>query len=190
MKTLSNALHPLCLDRDAGRAELAGFVYLASEVLRTKDGRVAVYLTEAAQPEHVYKFVGPALVSTRPGNGTLYAACFGDDGHGRWISLTPSWPVLHPWEAAPASGRELSRPHERARRAGASTIAGLFSVRARQSGGSLLLCDRPGEARAWREALADVGSLSFVWQGPALELPVCAYSAGSDAAPGGALAAA
>lgn len=161
-------LHPLKLDPTRRLAELAGVAYLASVPLRAKDGRQVLYLTEAAQPEHVYKFIGPLPDGGALQHGALYVARLGEAGHGRWLPLVPARQGFLLWDAQLNVADVLARPADAARRAGASRIDALFCVQARADGGQLLLCDRAGAALVWREALGDAASLSFAWQGAAL----------------------
>lgn len=161
-------LHPLHLDSTGRHAVLAGVTYLASAPLRAKDGRKVLYLTEAAQPEHVYKFIGPLPDGGALQHGALYVARLGDAGHGRWLPLVPARQGFLLWDAQLNVADVLARPADAARRAGASRIDALFCVQARADGGQLLLCDRAGPALVWREALGDAASLSFAWQGAGL----------------------
>ena len=176
-------LHPLKLDPAGQVAELAGVAYLASAPLRAKDGRNVLYLTEAAQPEHVYKFIGPLPDGGALQHGALYVARLGEAGHGRWLPLVPARQGFLLWDAQLNVADVLARPADAARRAGASRIDALFCVQARADGGQLLLCDRAGPALVWREALGDAASLSFAWQGAAL----CGGAPGIPLAPGRAV---
>jgi len=152
------SMHPLCLDVDAGLAELAGIRYLASRQLQAKDGRSVLYLTEATDPRHLYKFVGSAQQGDALSYGTLYIAALGAEGHGRWLRL----PFVRQGLSATAV---FADSLEAARHAGASRFDGLFAPQARADGGLLLLCDRATPSLSWREALGDAASLSFSWQG-------------------------
>ncbi|PZU52287.1 MAG: hypothetical protein DI561_13315 [Thauera sp.] len=161
-------LHPLRLDPTGRHAVLAGVSYLASTPLQAKDGRCVLYLTEAAQPEHVYKFIGPLPDGGALQHGALYVARVGDGGHGRWLPLVPARQGFLLWDAQLNVADVLARPADAARRVGASRIDALFCVQARADGGQLLLCDHAGAALVWREALGDAASLSFAWQGARL----------------------
>lgn len=161
----SGPLHPLHLDHHTDRARLAGVCYLASKALLAKDGRAVVYLTEAAQPEHLYKFVGPSQYGGALSLGTLYAACLGPAGHGRWLPLVLARHGLSHRDGYHSAEAILADAADAARRAGASLIERLFAPQARVDGGHLLLCDHVGPALVWREALGDAASLSFAWQG-------------------------
>jgi len=171
-------LHPLHLDPTGRHAVLAGVTYLASAPLQAKDGRCVLYLTEAAQPEHVYKFIGPLPDGGALQHGALYVARLGDAGHGRWLPLVPARQGFLLWDAQLNVADVLARPADAARRAGASRIDALFCVQARADGGQLLLCDHAGAALVWREALGDAASLSFAWQGaaPCSDRPAAALS--------------
>lgn len=175
--------NPLKLDPTGQQAELAGVAYLVSAPLRAKDGRNVLYLTEATQPEHVYKFIGSLLDDGPLQHGALYVARLGDGGHGCWLPLVPARQGFLPWDAQLNVIDVLARPVDAARRAGASRIDGLFCVQARGDGGQLLLCDRAGPALVWREALGDAASLSFAWQGAALcgDAPVMSTTPGRAA---------
>lgn len=161
----SNPFHPLFVDDIAGRADLAGCHYIASRSVTAKDGRAVVYLTEAAQPEHLYKFVGPAPQCGALAHGTLYVASLGEEGHGRWLPLVFAHYGLSAHDGYASAEAILAYAAAAARRAGASVIAGLFAPQARVDGGYLMLCDQAGPALTWREALGDAASLSFVWHG-------------------------
>jgi hypothetical protein len=161
----SNPFHPLCLDVSAGRADLAGCSYIASRMVSAKDGRAVIYLTEAAQPEHLYKFVGPAPQAGALAHGTLYVASLGDEGHGRWLPLVFARYGLSARDGYACAEAILADAADAARRAGASAIAGLFAPQVRVDGGHLLLCEQTGPALIWREALGDAASLSFAWRG-------------------------
>lgn len=171
-------LHPLHLDPTGRHAVLTGVTYLASAPLQAKDGRCVLYLTEAAQPEHVYKFIGPLPDGGALQHGALYVARLGDAGHGRWLPLVPARQGFLLWDAQLNVADVLARPADAARRAGASRIDALFCVQARADGGQLLLCDHAGAALVWREALGDAASLSFAWQGaaPCSDKPAAALS--------------
>jgi hypothetical protein len=158
------SLHPLCLDVAAGSAELAGIRYLCSRQLQAKDGRSVLYLTEATDPRHLYKFVGSAPEGDTQSHGTLYVAALGEEGHGRWLRLAFTRPGL----SGPAA---IADSLDAARRAGASCFDGLFAPQARADGGHLLVCDRATPALSWREALGDAASLSFSWQGDSCGIP-------------------
>jgi len=62
-------------------------------VVLAADRRVVVYMGDDAQHEYIYKFVSDQpYVEGGPGGelldrGTLYAACFDEDGGGRWLAL-------------------------------------------------------------------------------------------------------
>lgn len=159
------SLHPLRLDPTGQHARLAGVAYLTSAPLRAKDGRAVVYLTEAAQPEHVYKFIGPLPDGSALQHGALYVARLGEAGHGRWLPLVPARQGFLLWDAQLNAADVLAAPAEAARRVGATRIETLFCVQARADGGQLLLCDRAGPALVWREALGDAASLSFACLG-------------------------
>jgi hypothetical protein len=161
----SNPFHPLRLDRSAGRADLAGCSYIASRMANAKDGRAVVYLTEAAQPEHLYKFVGPAPQAGALAHGTLYVASLGAEGHGRWLPLVFARYGLSARDGYACAEAILADAADAARRAGASAIRGLFAPQTRADGGYLMLCDKAGPALTWREALGDAASLSFAWHG-------------------------
>ncbi|HEY9193335.1 MAG TPA: alkaline phosphatase PhoX [Methyloversatilis sp.] len=161
----SNPFHPLCLDDIAGRADLAGCRYIASRKVTAKDGRAVVYLTEAAQPEHLYKFVGPAPQCGALAHGTLYVASLGEEGHGRWLPLVLARHGLSVRDGYASAEAILAYAAAAARRAGASAISGLFAPQACADGGYLMLCDKAGPALIWREALGDAASLTFVWHG-------------------------
>ncbi|WP_374336947.1 alkaline phosphatase PhoX [Methyloversatilis sp.] len=173
-------LHPLQLDSSGRRAELAGVAYQASAQLQAKDGRVVVYLTEATQPEHIFKFIGPLPDCSALQQGALYGARLGENGHGRWLPLVPARQGFLLWDAQLKVAEVLSRPADAARRAGASRIEGLFGVQARPDGGQLQLCDRAGASLVWREALGDAASLSFSWQGDLNMSPAAAYASAQD----------
>jgi hypothetical protein len=161
-------LFPLTHDADTGSAELASVRYLASQLLQAKDGRVVLYLTEASQPAHLFKFVGPALASGALPHGTLYVASLGvrdeGQGHGRWLPLVLARHGLSARDGFDSLQAILADPVDAAQRAGASRIDGLFAPQASHDGGRLLLCGHAVPALVWREALGDAASLSFAWQ--------------------------
>ena len=161
----SNPFNPLRLDGPAGRADLAGCQYIASRSVAAKDGRAVVYLSEAEQPEHLYKFVGPASQCGALAHGTLYVASLGDQGHGRWLPLVHARHGLSVRDGYASAEAILASAAAAARRAGASAIRGLFAPQARAGGGYLMLCDQAGPALIWREALGDAASLTFAWHG-------------------------
>lgn len=162
---MSAALHPLELDSNGRHARLAGVTYLAGGLLRARDGRGVVHLTEAERPRHVYKFIGPLPDSGALQYGALYVARFGDNGHGHWLPLVPARQGFLLWDPQLKVGEVLADPAAAARRVGATPLDGLFSVQSRPDGGQLLLCGHAGPARVWREAMGDVASLTFGWQG-------------------------
>lgn len=165
----ADPLQPLVLDADTGAAQLAGVRYLASQPVRAKDGRTVLYLTEAAHPMHLFKFVGPAASSGALPHGTLYVASLGADdageGHGRWLPLVLARHGLSMRDGYDSLQAILADPADAACRAGASRIEGLFAPRAQREGGLLLRCDCATPALTWREALGDAASLSFGWHG-------------------------
>jgi hypothetical protein len=118
-------LHPLKLDPTGRLAELAGVAYLASVPLRAKDGRQVLYLTEAAQPEHVYKFIGPLPDGGALQHGALYVARLGEAGHGRW-SGARRW-AMRPVSVLPGRGPRYAatRPPCCFRRTALATIRSL-----------------------------------------------------------------
>ncbi len=160
-----DVFHPLAVDPGTGLAELAGCLYLASQSLQAKDGRSVIYLTEAATPEHLYKFIGPVQQGGALQHGTLYVAALGDEGHGRWLPLVFARHGLSVRDGYRSAQDILADAADAARRAGATRIPGMFAPRARGYGGFLLLCDHANPALVWREAMGDVASLSFAWQG-------------------------
>jgi hypothetical protein len=163
-------LHPLRVEPHTGLAELAGIRYLASRQVSARDGRAVLYLTEARGPEHLYKFVGPAQHCGALSHGILYAASFGDEGHGRWLPLVLARHGLSPRDGYDSEQAILANARDAARCAGATSIQGLFVPQARRDGGRLVLSDQATQPLIWRESMGDAASLSFTWQD---EAPSC-----------------
>ena len=162
---------PALFLHDNGLAQLAGVDYLCAAPVPAKDGRIAVYMIDAQRREQLYKYVIQDSAEGCPGEGVLYAACFGPAGHGRWLPL-----VLAPHGFSIRDGYIdaadlLARAGEAAAQAGATRIPNLFALNLRNGGGELQLCGHVSFAIAWREALADAASLTFSWSGPGAALP-------------------
>lgn len=179
------SLHPLHISPDGRHAELAGVSYFSSGVLQAKDGRSVVYLTEAPQSRHLFKYIGALPDGEARGHGALYVARLGAQGHGRWLPLLPARQGFLLWDAQLNAGDVLASPSEAALRAGATRFDDLFGLSVRADGGQLSRCGHAGPALVWREALSDAASLSFAWSGPdavtgADELPAWAYGAPHD----------
>ena len=77
------------------RTALGRLKHENAEVVLAKSGQVVVYMGDDARGEFLYRFVSDGVYRENGHNsnlletGTLFAARFDDDGHGRWLELTP-----------------------------------------------------------------------------------------------------
>ena len=104
------------------RTALGRFKHENAELVIAADGRVVVYLGDDERGEFLYRFVSAGKYLSGGDNtdllenGSLYVAKFDENGHGRWIELTPA-------STGMASQAEISiYTREAASRVGATTM--------------------------------------------------------------------
>lgn len=89
------------------RTALGRFKHEGACVQEAQDGRVVVYSGDDEQFEYIYRYVSrvPWRQAFAQGihpldDGVLFVARFHADGHGEWLPLAPSNPVLAHWSLA------------------------------------------------------------------------------------------
>ncbi len=74
---------------------LGRFKHENAEVVLARDGRVVVYMGDDERGEFLYRFISNGRYDAGADtedlldDGVLYAAKFDDNGHGKWLALTP-----------------------------------------------------------------------------------------------------